>query len=800
MSARSTLQQTDGYSAPETDLRPFSAFFWLIVPTALLILLVVAPPHALDIAVSKIFFTDGWPWRYDPIFVRWFYRVPKIVPAAIAVCLLSYVATLLARGHRPLSDYWGKRILYTVVAMATAAVAVWWLKETTGVACPWSVDVFGGDRPVTDPAFSFFPQSGNCWPSGHAGSGFVLFALYFALRDRFPKCARAAFAFALLFGLFCGGIRIMQGAHFLSHVLVTGLIDWLITASIYLLFFAGKHDIRLGGASNASAAGSGAVNQRNTIKRAGFGVTGLVFFTALWWTGVFDLPFFKSALGLTQEGFAWTPEKGLLTLVLFAAFLSIGAALATLILALPAKIARVLLAVLALCGATTFTGGILYNIVMDPDMARNFLATDQREALAYVSPRTVLLFCAAAIPPIWTAFAADLPPVRPAKHFFRAGAAVLLLAVGVGFIAMELQSFSGLMRADKSLRYRIAPVNVVWSTAVTLAREPSASVEKVRTVVDANPTFARPVSRPSVLIVAVGETARAANWGLSGYERDTTQALGALNVINFSDVTACGTSTEVSLPCMMSRIGRSDYNREQILAEESLPALLQRAGAEVRWVDNQSGCKGTCQGVPTSKPDTASATCENGLCFDGVFTDELKKTLESLPSDRPTVLFYHFYGQHGPAYAKGSPAARKIWTPECTDPDLGSCTKEGIRNAYDNSIRYTSDVLADLIRTLQEKNGSVSSALLYLSDHGESLGEKGLFLHGAPYMIAPDEQVKVPMVMWMNEWFEEDFGIDRAKIEARAKTPVSQEHLFSTVLGLLKVNSSAYRAEYDITH
>ena len=194
------------------------------------------------------------------------------------------------------------------------------------------------------------------------------------------------------------------------------------------------------------------------------------------------------------------------------------------------------------------------------------------------------------------------------------------------------------------------------------------------------------LSRPAVLLVVIGETTRSASWGLAGYARDTTPALRAEGVISHPSVTACGSSTDVSLPCMLSRIGRSDYDRSRIIGEEALPSLLARAGAHVVWVDNQSGCKGTCAGTEVRSPDPKSAACASGRCFDGVLLDELDADLANLPADRPTVLFYHMYGEHGPRYHEDSPAHAKVWTPECTDADLGACTKESIINAYDLSL------------------------------------------------------------------------------------------------------------------
>lgn len=251
---------------------------------------------------------------------------------------------------------------------------------------------------------------------------------------------------------------------------------------------------------------------------------------------------------------------------------------------------------------------------------------------------------------------------------------------------------------------------------------------------------------------------------------------------------------------MMSRIGRSDYNRDRILSEEQLPSLLNRAGANVLWIDNQSGCKGACTGVSSRATTPNPQDCPNGECGDRVFLSELKGELGKLPADRPTVLFLHMMGSHGPAYSLRSDKARKLFEPECTDADLKSCSRESVMNAYDNSVRETDYVLASLIRMLKDTSGSIDSALVYVSDHGESLGEGGLYLHGAPYWMAPKEQTEVPMMLWMNPGFEKTFSINRSKLEKNAAGRVTHENLYHTVLGLLSVKSTTYVPTYDLTH
>lgn len=261
----------------------------LLIPAALLVIFVLVPPHAFDLSVSRLFFADGWPWHQDEAFKTIFYRLPKIIPAVAAGALLVYLALVLAQGRRILEEEAPRRALYVVIAMAACASLVWWLKTTTGVSCPWSIDLFGGTAPLTNPVFGLSGLPGRCWPSGHAGTGFVFLAFYFALKDVHPRAAAAALLFAVTFGLLCGAARVMEGAHFVSHVLVTGVVDWLVCAALHALILSGR----------TPSASGGPLSER-----------ALVILTAFWWTFVFNAPFLARAARPLQSAFCLDRPRG----------------------------------------------------------------------------------------------------------------------------------------------------------------------------------------------------------------------------------------------------------------------------------------------------------------------------------------------------------------------------------------------------------------------------------------------------------------------------------------------------------
>lgn len=294
----------------------------------------------------------------------------------------------------------------------------------------------------------------------------------------------------------------------------------------------------------------------------------------------------------------------------------------------------------------------------------------------------------------------------------------------------------------------------------------------------------------------MGETVRAQNWGLNG-GRNTTPELAQAPVINFPDMHSCGTSTEVSLPCLFSPWGRHDYDEKKIRAHQSLLHVLNRAGIAPLWRDNQSGCKGVCEGLEfqSLSDATTPGLCADGRCMDEILLQDLATQVRAKPGDRVVVL--HQLGNHGPAYFERYPAAFARFKPTCDTRDIGRCSREEITNSYDNAVLYTDHFLSKTIGTLQGMQ-DYDTAMIYLSDHGESLGEKGLFLHGVPYAIAPAEQTRVPMTMWFSPGFASSRGLDLQCVRKRSAAYTDHDNLFPSVLGLMQVKTSLYERDRDL--
>lgn len=460
-----------------------------------------------------------------------------------------------------------------------------------------------------------------------------------------------------------------------------------------------------------------------------------------------------------------------------------------------------------------------YTVYFDADMVRNILHTDAQESHELLTPGFIGAIAVYGLLPSILVVRIRIRP-RPFKRALaiRTACMVAAIAVSAGAMMVSFQNLSSLMRNHKEIRYLIAPGNYLVSLLqVAMDDGVSRDAPKIPVGTDAR-IAARPAgARPRLLVLVVGETVRAQNWGLNGYARQTTPQLKRIGPVNFRDVTACGSSTEISLPCMFSPYGRADYDKDKIRRSESLLHVLDHAGIRIAWRDNQSGCKGVCDGLAfeSFEHDDDPSFCDSERCLDDVLLKNLIEAARSPPANARTVggqgtsgqiahaqtgdavIVLHQLGNHGPSYYRRYPQRLRRFVPDCRTSELGDCSREEIVNAYDNAVLHTDDFLAKTIRLLAQDR-SRDTAMIYVSDHGESLGEGGLYLHGVPYAIAPETQIKVPMVMWMSPGFASGRGIDMGCLHTYSGAPASHDNLFHSVLGLMQVSTRVYDRRRDL--
>jgi len=445
-----------------------------------------------------------------------------------------------------------------------------------------------------------------------------------------------------------------------------------------------------------------------------------------------------------------------------------------------------------------------YGIVIDSTMITNVIQTDTKEALDLFNWRMLISFVFLGLLPSWLLWKTPLKSLAFGKQVLSNTATVVAsLVIIVATLLAIFQDYSSIMRNHTQLRYLVNPLNSFYAIGMVAAK-PFQRDQKTLLPIgkDAQVAALKASDKPPLLLVVLGETARMGNFGVNGYERNTTPELSKENIISLKGVSSCGTSTAASVPCMFSHLGKEDFEARKN-NYESLIDVLNHAGLAVLWIDNQSGCKGVCERVPQvlTKELKHPTLCKDGECFDEIMLQQLDERIQALPAERRAkgvVVVMHQMGSHGPAYYKRVPDAFKKFQPECKSNALQECSREQVVNSFDNTILYTDHFLGQAIQLLKKSESTNASAMLYVSDHGESLGENNIYLHGLPYRIAPEVQKRVPWITWWSPQFEKQGGLSRTCVKNKAQDALSHDNYFHTILGMAGVSTEVYKAKLDV--
>jgi lipid A ethanolaminephosphotransferase len=432
-----------------------------------------------------------------------------------------------------------------------------------------------------------------------------------------------------------------------------------------------------------------------------------------------------------------------------------------------------------------------FKVMIDLNMIQNVLQTDIHEASDLISMKFGIWLFLLSAPLLALCFikiryeSGILKEVK--SRLISIILSILLIAFSVG---VAYKNIVVIHRNNRNLTKLINPLSCIFYLGkfVKLQVQPAPAFKQIGLDAAKGARWQN-VTKKSVVVIVVGEAARAGNFSLNGYARETNPLLKTRNVISLKDVSSCGTCTAVSVPGMFSRLPRNHYTPEKAAHEENLLDVLARAGFSVLWHDNNSSSKGVATRV---KEDNIRHLNQN----DEALLDGLEKYLNTLQTDGVIVL--HQLGSHGPAYYKRYPERFNQFKPGCNTNEIQSCKKSDLVNSYDNTILYTDYVLVKIIDLLA-KNDQLNTAMIYVSDHGESLGEYGLYLHGTPYLIAPKEQTHIPWIMWFSDSFAQEFGINFNSLKTKADTrKYSHDNLFHSVLGLLDISTNEYDQGLDI--
>jgi len=509
---------------------------------------------------------------------------------------------------------------------------------------------------------------------------------------------------------------------------------------------------------------------------------------AIFWVALCNLTFFRHVLGVYplnshNIGFLVSLVLGLTAFIFL--FLTLITSRSTY---------KPLLSLLLFAASLTTYFMDNYNVVIDHNMVRNIVETNVDESLDLFSFKLLGYVAVLGILPIflvWKSRVSVLPWRRALLSKTRDG--VIATVVVLGLVLLFSRFYASFFREHKPLRYYTNPTYLLYSVGKyankSLASKPQ-TVKAMGTDAHIPPTD---LTRELIILV-IGESARADHFSLNGYHRPTNPRLQQEGVISFRQMYSSGTSTAFSVPCMFSNIPRDQFSESKGAANENLLDVLRHAGVHVLWRDNNSDSKGVAIRVPYmeyKKPEV-NPVCDIE-CRDEGMLHGLQEYIDAQPEGDITIVL-HQMGNHGPAYYKRYPKSFEQFTPTCLTNQLEECSNAEIGNTYDNIILYTDYFLDKVIALLRQNNNRFQTAMFYMSDHGESLGEYGIYLHGLPYAMAPESQKHVASLLW----FGDNYQIDREAVAQKQNQPLDHSNFFHTVLGLMEIQTSVYNKDLDI--
>ncbi len=533
------------------------------------------------------------------------------------------------------------------------------------------------------------------------------------------------------------------------------------------------------------------------LRRPTFSRLNFILFFALYIALVLNIAFYRQA-------FALLPVNSLHNALVFLSMPVVAFSVMNILITLASflRLDRLVISLFVLVSAASQYFIMSFGVVIDRSMITNILDTTPAESFALLSVRMmIVLFFTGVLMTMVAWWIRVKPSMSVWRSMGKRLISVVVSALLIVIVALLFyKDYASLFRNNKELVKSLSPSNSIAASLSWYSHNSMANLPLLRLGEDAKQ---RPQMqqgpRKNLTILVLGETSRAEDFSLGGYARETNPLLKQDDVAYFPNTTSCGTATAISVPCMFSGMPRAHYDEALAHHQEGLLDIIQRAGLQVLWNDNDGGCKGACDRVPNQDVTKLNlpGQCIEGECVDEVLFHQLEDYINHLQHDGVIVL--HTIGSHGPTYYNRYPAAFRKFTPTCDTNQIQTCSQQQLVNTYDNTIVYVDYIVDKAIKLLQSKQDNFTTSLVYLSDHGESLGENGVYLHGLPYSIAPESQKHVPFLIWLSDDYQKRYGVSSQCLQKEAQQKnVSQDNLFSTMLGLTGVETKEYRAQDDI--
>ncbi len=457
---------------------------------------------------------------------------------------------------------------------------------------------------------------------------------------------------------------------------------------------------------------------------------------------------------------------------------------------------------LFLIGSITLYMSLNYGVIFDTSMIKNVFETNTHEAFSYLSLKLVIYFIGLGVIPSLILYKVKIYyPKFIKSNIQRLLALIFFFILTIAIVITYYQQFSFIGRKNNTLLKEIMPFSYLVSTTKYINEKYlTKPLEYQYQGLDAKEI--ETTTKRKLTFVILGETARGDHMAYNGYERDTNFYTKNLNLISFKNVLSCATATAQSVPCMFTNLNKENFSNRKASFQDNVFDIMQRAKVNTAWFDNDGGCKGMCDRIKNTvniAPNSSKTKCNGDSCFDSILIDYAQNFLESIKDTKEdNIAVFHLIGSHGPRYFERYPEKFAKFLPECRRADVENCNLNSLINTYDNTILYTDYILSEFIKLLKTKEDEYVVSLIYISDHGESLGKNGMFLHGTPYSIAPIGQKHVPFMLYLGKDTPQELKIDRACLEKKINEKLTHDNLFHSLLSLMQIDTKEYNKDLDI--
>ncbi len=458
------------------------------------------------------------------------------------------------------------------------------------------------------------------------------------------------------------------------------------------------------------------------------------------------------------------------------------------ILILNMKTKKYYIPILFLCNSLALYFMNSFLLSVNYEAISNLFGTNFNEAIEFINIKLIL----------YLIFFGIVPTLLYFKFFksswkFETVQTRVKISIGILFYVLFnllLTLFSGnyllfLKKNKHSIDY-LMPINYIKANVDFISKTTFIKSRDIIEVANKNQNNLVEHRKKNLIVFLLGESARADNFSLNGYSRNTSDMLKDYNIINFSNFYSCGTSTFISVPCMFSHLDRKNFSVKKTNRYENLIDVFKKIGYRVNWYSNNGSCKGVCDRINFEMAEAD---------YDMDMLKYLERDTKNYDEDLFIVL--HQRGSHGPQYSNRYPKEFEIFTPVCND-EIQNCEYKDVVNAYDNTIYYTSYFIKKIIEFLKTKENDFNIMFIFVSDHGDSLGENKQIMHGYPYRIANDYQKHIPFMFWFSSDFVEDYGIDVDNLNKIGSGEYSHDNIFHSFMGLFGISSDYYDKGLDL--